>query len=134
MDVMKAVRALGAAIQADEAYVRFNNATKASDENKELQAKIGEFNILRMNLDNEISRDEGKDENKIKEMNEQLRRLYNEVMADSAMVEYNEARQGMDKLLNDINSIINMCVQGADPATCEPSACTGSCSSCSGCH
>lgn len=133
MDVMTAVRQLGAAIQEDEAYARFHKVIKENDENKELQEKIGEFNILRMNLDNELSLEE-KNEEKIKEMNEKLRALYGEVMAHPAMVAYNEAKQGLDKLLNDVNNIITMCVQGADPATCEPSACTGSCSTCGGCH
>ena len=133
MDVMTAVRQLGAAIQEDEAYTRFHKVIKENDENKELQEKIGEFNILRMNLDNELSLEE-KNEEKIKEMNEKLRALYGEVMAHPAMVAYNEAKQGLDKLLNDVNNIITMCVQGADPATCEPSACTGSCSTCGGCH
>ena len=133
MDVMTAVRQLGAAIQEDEAYARFHQVIKENDENKELQEKIGEFNILRMNLDNELSVEE-KNEEKIKEMNEKLRALYGEVMAHPAMVAYNEAKQGLDKLLNDVNNIITMCVQGADPATCEPSACTGSCSTCGGCH
>ena len=133
MDVMTAVRQLGAAIQADEAYLNFHKVIKSNDENKELQEKIGEFNILRMNLDNELSLDE-KNEEKIKEMNEKLRALYGEVMAHPAMVEYNEAKQALDKLLNDVNNIITMCVQGADPATCEPSACTGSCSTCGGCR
>lgn len=133
MDVIKAARQLGAALQADEAYVRFAKATLASDQNKELQDKIGEFNITRMNLDNEISKDD-KDEEKIKEMNTRLRAIYDEVMADPAMVEYNEARAGVDKLLADINSIITMCAQGADPETCEISDCTGNCSTCGGCH
>lgn len=133
MDVIKAARQLGAALQADEAYVRFAKATLASDQNKELQDKIGEFNITRMNLDNEISKDD-KDDEKIKEMNTRLRAIYDEVMADPAMVEYNEARAGVDKLLADINSIITMCAQGADPETCEISDCTGNCSTCGGCR
>ncbi len=45
MDVMTAVRQLGAAIQEDEAYARFHKVIKENDENKELQEKIGEFNI-----------------------------------------------------------------------------------------
>ena len=42
----------------------------------------------------------------------------------------------LDTMLNDINNVIAQCVDGADPATCEPetSACTGSCSTCGGCH
>ena len=86
-----------------------------------------------MNLDAAVSAEE-KDEAKIKELNEELRKLYDEIMADETMVEFNEARQGVDKLLNDVNAIIAMSAQGADPETCEISDCTGNCSSCSGCH
>ena len=53
----------------------------------------------------------------------------NEHMADFTM-----AKQGMDKLVNDINAIIGMCCDGEDPDTCEISACTGSCATCGGCH
>ena len=38
---MTAVRELGKAIQADEAYARFHQVIKENDENKELQEKRG---------------------------------------------------------------------------------------------
>lgn len=135
MTTIEAARKLGAAMQADEAYIKYAKAIKDNDENEELQIKISEFNIKRMNLDNEISREEGeRDEAKIKVLNEELRAIYDEIMAHPAMVAFNEAKAGMDKLLQDINAIIMMCAQGADPETCEISACTGSCSTCGGCH
>ncbi len=133
MDVISAARQLGEVLQADPAYIRFAKATLDSENNAELQDKIGQFNIKRMNLDNELSKEE-KDEEAVKSLNEQLRELYNEIMAHPVMAEYNEARQGVDKILADINSIITMCAQGADPKTCEISNCTGNCSGCSGCH
>lgn len=135
MTTIEAARKLGAAMQADEAYIKYAKAIKDNDENEELQIKISEFNIKRMNLDNEISREENeRDEAKIKVLNEELRAIYDEIMAHPAMVAFNEAKAGMDKLLQDINAIIMMCAQGADPETCEISACTGSCSTCGGCH
>ena len=34
-----------------------------------------------------------------------------------------------------MNAIIDLCIAGEDPDTCEPAAgCSGSCSTCSGCH
>ncbi len=135
MTTIEAARKLGAAMQADEAYIKYAKAIKDNDENEELQIKISEFNIKRMNLDNEISREENeRDEAKIKVLNEELRAIYDEIMAHPAMVAFNEAKAGVDKLLQDINAIIMMCAQGADPETCEISACTGSCSTCGGCH
>ena len=135
MTTIEAARKLGAALQADEAYIKYAKAIKDNDENEELQIKISEFNIKRMNLDNEISREENeRDEAKIKVLNEELRAIYDEIMAHPAMVAFNEAKAGVDKLLQDINAIIMMCAQGQDPETCEISACTGSCSTCGGCH
>ena len=135
MTTIEAARKLGAAMQADEAYIRYADAVKKNDENEELQVKISEFNLKRMNLDNELSKDDNeKDSEKIQALNTELRAIYDEIMANPAMVEFNAAKAGMDKLLQDINTIIMMCAQGADPETCEISACTGSCSTCGGCH
>ena len=47
-----------------------------------------------------------------------------------------EAKTAVEGMINHINSIVNTAVEGGDPMLVEePSAsCTGSCSSCSGCH
>lgn len=135
MTAIEAARKLGAALQADEAYIKYAEAIKQNDENEELQTKISEFNIKRMNLDNEVSKEDNeRDAEKIQQMNTELRAIYDEIMAHPAMLAFNEAKAGMDKLLQDINAIIMMSAQGQDPETCEISACTGNCSSCGGCH
>lgn len=133
MDVISAARQLGEALQADPAYVRFAKAMIDSEKDTDLQDKIGKFNLSRMNLDNELSKEE-KDEATVKKMNEELRGLYNEIMEHPTMKEFNEARASVDKILADVNAIISMCAQGADPKTCEISDCTGNCSTCGGCH
>ncbi len=134
MDVIEKARELGKALQQDERYIRFAKAMLASESDKELQDKIGEFNVTRMNLDNELNKDENKDEEAVKKLNEELRALYSQIMENPVMAEYNEARGEVDKILGEINSIITMCAQGADPETCDINSCTGNCSSCGGCH
>lgn len=134
MDVITAARELGKVLQADERYIRYAKAMLESEKNEALQAKIGEFNLTRMNLDKELNKDDKKDEELVKQLNTKLRELYDEVMNEPTMVEFNESRAEIDKILNDVNAIITMSVQGADPETCELSACTGDCSSCGGCH
>ncbi len=134
MDVIEQVRALGKAIQQDERFVRYAKARLANDSDKELQAHIGEFNITRMELDRELSA-ENKDDLKVQELNEKLRKAYGEIMAAPAMVEYNTAKAEVDSMVNDINTIISKCLEGEDPETCDTnSGCTGSCSTCGGCH
>lgn len=135
MTVLEAVRNLGEAIQADERFLRYAKAKLANDKNSELQDLIGHFNVIRMNLD-EIMSDENRDETKVQEMNEELRKVYLDIMSKDSMVEYNASKVDLDGMLNDVNSVIMQCVEGADPKTVEPEvhSCSGSCESCGGCH
>ncbi len=135
MNVIEAVRQLGVAIQADDRYLIFRQAQKQNDADAALQEKIGEFNLLRMSLDRELS-SESKDEDKVKDLNEKMRAVYSEIMANPSMIAYNAAKSAMDALINEVNSIIIKSINGEDPETCEPDepGCSGSCASCSGCH
>ncbi|MBR6510372.1 MAG: YlbF family regulator [Clostridia bacterium] len=133
MDVIEQVRNLGKAIQQDERFIRFAKARLANDEDKELQAAIGNFNIIRMELDKLMQADE-RDDAKVQELNENLRKVYGDIMSSEAMVEYNTAKAELDIMVNEINTIISKTLEGEDPETCEATACTGSCSTCGGCH
>ena len=134
MDVIEQVRILGKAIQQDERFIRYTKARLENDNNKELQASIGEFNIVRMELDREMQ-SETKDDDKVKELNEKLRTIYGDIMASPAMVEYNTAKVAVDEMVNEINTVISKTLDGEVPETCETTAaCTGSCSTCGGCH
>ena len=95
---------------------------------------IGEFNLARMDLNNEIGKSERNDA-RIAELNEKVNTLYGQIMNDEGMVAYNEAKRECELLVNYIDAIINTAMNGGDPmAVQEPSAsCTGSCSTCGGC-
>lgn len=134
MTVIESVRELGKAIQQDERFVRYAKAKLASDTDAELQAAIGEFNITRMELER-ASTEEGKDEVQMKMLNEKLREIYGKVMANPVMVEFNTAKVGVDQMMGEVNTIISKCLEGEDPETCTvDSGCSGSCSTCGGCH
>ncbi|MBO5020267.1 MAG: YlbF family regulator [Clostridia bacterium] len=135
MGIIETTRILGAEVQKDERFLEFAKAKLAVDNDEALQKNIGEFNIIRMNLEQEMAK-EDRDEEKIKEINENLRNIYTSVMSSDAMLKFNTAKAALDAILNDINSMIVQCVEGADPQTVEPDApsCSGSCSSCGGCH
>lgn len=135
MGILESTRLLGEEIQKDERFIAFAKAKLAMDNDQDMQKKIGDFNVTRMNLEQE-SEKETRDEEKIKELNEQLRSIYGEVMQSKTMLDFNTAKADLDAMLNDINSIIMQCVDGADPKTVEPEthSCSGSCDSCGGCH
>lgn len=135
MTVLDAVRNLGEAIQQDERFLRYAKAKLANDRNSELQDLIGKFNMVRMNLDEVMSAEE-RDEAKVQELNEELRKVYMDIMSKESMAEYNASKTELDSMLNEVNSVIMQCVEGADPKTVEPEvhSCSGSCESCGGCH
>lgn len=133
MDIIELTRKLGAAIQREEAYKNFMAVRDKNDKDEELQKQIGEFNLLKMQLDEELAKEERND-SKVREANERVLEVYNTIMAGEAMQEYNKAYADYKALTDKIMNILAMCQNGEDPETCEPSNCTGNCSSCSGCH
>lgn len=136
MDVIALTRQLGAAIQKEEAYLAYNEARLANESDEALNAKIGEFNLIRMSLTNELQKPaEEKSQSKVEALNKQLQDLYTEIMSNDNMQKFNAAKQEMDKLTHKITGIIAMCIEGEDPETCEvPDECSGSCETCGGCH
>lgn len=135
MDCIELFKKAAAAMQTDPRLLALTNAQKACDEDQILQELIGQFNLLRIDLNEEIGKSE-RDNQKIAELNEKVGKVYQEIMETPAMVAYNEAKTAVEGMINHINAIVNTAVEGGDPMLVEePSAsCTGSCSSCSGCH
>ncbi len=138
MTVIEAARELGKVVQADERYIEYINTKNANDADEGLQNLIGEFNLIRQNLAMESDKPEGeKNDEKIKELTVKMHSAYDAVMSNENMAAFTMAKQGMDKLMSEINTILTYSVEGADPATCpsEPPAaeCSGSCSTCGGC-
>ena len=134
MDVIEMTRQLGAAIQADERYIRFAAAKALNDSDEGLQAQIEAFSALREQMNAELS-SETKSEEQVKTLNAEMRQMYALIMANENMVNYNDAKGDLDALVGNINGIITMSLSGDDPLTCEPqSGCGGGCDSCGGCH
>ena len=123
MDMIEMARDLGRELQKDDRYITFNAARIASDEDEELQALIGEFNLKRMAINNEAQKEE-RDDAKVQQLNYELREAYNRVMANENMIRYNETKQALDEHVQRILTIISMCAEGEDPDTADydPSA------------
>ena len=134
MDVIEQTRILGRAIQESEQYKQYAEAKKVADNDEVLQDLIGKFNLFRMQINEEINKQD-KNEEKVKELNEQMREVYEAAMANESMLNYTEKEQQLSSIVNNVKQIIDMTLSGEDPMTCEPSSgCTGSCATCGGCH
>lgn len=137
MDVIKATRELGKAIQNDDRYKDYIAAKEANDKDEALQELIGEFNLKRESLQLELSKPEdNQDQEKIQRYNRELQESYEKVMSNPNMANFAIVKNALDSLLQQVQGIIDLCCNGEDPDTCEyhTSACTHDCSTCGGCH
>ncbi len=135
MDIIEMTRELGKAIQADDRYIAYTLAKQANDDDEQLQNLINAFNLKRMQLQMEVGKPD-KDNDKIQELNDVIKSSYKTIMDNPKMKVYQAAKEGLDELLNQVNTIISMSANGMDPdkINLEAASCTGNCSSCGGCH
>ncbi|MCM1226090.1 MAG: YlbF family regulator [Clostridium sp.] len=135
MDVVSMARELGKLIQQDERYGAYVKAKELNDKDEELQRLIHEFEAKRYELNMEMSKTD-KDADKLKELDGVIKNVYGEIMVNPSMAAFNKAKNAMDGMLAEINNVITASANGEDPETCpsQPSGCSGSCSTCGGCH
>ncbi|MGN0518654.1 MAG: YlbF family regulator [Acutalibacteraceae bacterium] len=134
MDIIELSREIGRQLQKDEKYIAMDIARQNSDNDEELQALIGEFNLKRIAINNEATKQD-RDDDKLQRLNKEMRDVYAQIMKNENMTAYNNAKNEFDVLVQRVLAIISQSAEGEDPNTTDYSpSCTGSCSSCSGCH
>ena len=132
--ILEITRELCKLIQGEECFKAYVAAKEANDADEDLQKKIGEFNLIRLSMDQELSK-EDKDEEKIKAFNEELRATYAAVISTSSMQTFQTSKQELDKLVNGIYGVISRALSGENPDELDfVQGCSGDCSGCSGCH
>lgn len=135
MELEKLARELGAAIQKDKVYLEYEAARKANDADEELNGLMGKIRLIQLSYQQEAAK-ETPDEAKMEGFNKEFQEVYAQIMANKNMQVFEETRQALDDMMNYLTGILAMCVNGEDPATCDPHEhnCGGECSSCGGCH
>ena len=135
MDCIDLFKKAAAAMQTDPRYLELDAARRENDMDQELQNLIGEFNLARLDLNNDASKMES-DAARIEELNKRVNDLYGQIMASEGMVRYNTAKAECEAMVSYIDAIINTAMNGGDPMTVKQpeGGCTGSCSTCGGCH
>ncbi|MDE5569648.1 MAG: YlbF family regulator [Ruminococcus sp.] len=133
MDIIEMTRELGKALQADDRYTAYMLAKQANDNDTVLQALINGFENMRLQLNEELAKDD-KDTERIKELDDGIKSNYKQIMSNKNMIVFTAAQGSLEALVNNMNQIITMCANGEDPDTCQPSTgCSGSCATCGGC-
>ncbi|MBQ5565577.1 MAG: YlbF family regulator, partial [Clostridia bacterium] len=120
----------------DEAYIKMRLAEQESESDKELQKLIENYNIKRMAINSEASKVD-RDDEKMQQLNKEMRHLYSQIMQNQKMLDYNSAKQEFETKLQRVFAIIQNSADGDDPETTDYTGgmgCSGSCSTCGGCH
>jgi len=136
MDIITMARELGKAIQQSQLYKDLETANEVTEKSVDLQKKLDEFSELRTQLNKEIMKTEGdKDTDLIGELDNNLRKLYDDITNSPEMIAYNAAKKALESELSFINQIITGSANGENPDLIERQvSCSGSCSTCGGCH
>ena len=133
MDIILTARELGKKLQETQEYKKMYEAKANNDLDSDLQEMIQNFNLKKVDFERKVSANEF-DEETEREKNKEIMSLYNEIMSNPTMAEYIMAKNELNQIVKQINSILMMAVNGADPETCDISTSCGSgCSSCGGC-
>jgi cell fate (sporulation/competence/biofilm development) regulator YlbF (YheA/YmcA/DUF963 family) len=135
-DIEQLSRQLAAELQRSPAYVRYAMAKDANDADETLNAQMRELELLRLQYQHEAAKTDAADEVLMEGYDAQFTGLYDSIMENERMKEYQAAAQAMDRLLKRVTGILAGAAQGEDPATYEPkdqSGCSGSCGGCGRC-
>ena len=128
MGIFEIASELGKAIKADERYVRFEAAKKAYEECAELQKNLIEYEVQQTALHNEYSKEE-KDMVFIEAIQKRIDELYKLVTESDAFILYNQTQEGVNALMQKVNSDINFYAFGERPCTHDCSSCSSDCAS-----
>ena len=85
MDCIDLFKKAAAALQTDPRYLELDAARRENDSDEELQNLIGEFNLARLDLNNESAKAET-NAARVAELNQRVNDLYSQIMASEGMV------------------------------------------------
>ncbi len=134
-DIIELTREVGRQLQREEVYIAYQAAKQAADDDKQLQELIEDFDKVRTDIAVETAKDEDdRDNEKIRSLNERMRKVYAKIMTNERMIGYNDAKDEFDALMARITAIIQQSSEGNDPDTADYAAsCSGNCAACGGC-
>ncbi len=119
---------LGEAMETTKEFIDYQSVKEQYDSDETLQKLIGEFNLKKMSVMSEMQKEDAKDETKLAEYQQQMRDAYAEILKNEVYTDYNEKKTALENMVNRVYTIINAHITG------DEGGCSGSCSTCGGCH
>jgi len=133
-DIQQLTRSLGAALQLSPEYVRFVAAQEANEADEALNERLQALELVRMQYKREAAKKDDADPDLMEAYNSRFEVVYDQIMGNENMKEYQEAADALNALLKWMTGILQGCAQGEDPSVFEPeqAGCGGKCGSCGG--
>ena len=136
MSLESVLRELGKEIQADPRFKALQEAAAENDKDENLQEQMKELQLISLKYQQEATKGEEADSEKIEQLQNEYQELYTKVMSGETMINYSAAASEMEQMAQYISGMIGLFFDGQDPETCElpDPSCTHDCSTCGGCH
>ncbi len=127
--IIELAHALGEEIAKSDEIKNLNRTKAAFDSNAELQKKMSEYEAERLLLGQEFAKPtEEADKIAIANLKARIQELTSEIAKDPIYIEFANAQNSMNNLMNSVNAEIKFCITGERPDNC-----THDCSTCGGC-
>ena len=127
--IIELAHILGEQIAKSDEIKNLTAAKDAFDSDKDLQAKMSEYETERMLLGQEFAKESGEaDEIAISNLKSRIEELTREISQNHKYIAFAEAQRALYSLMDSVNAEIKFCISGERPSTC-----THDCSTCGGC-
>ena len=128
--IIELAHLLGEEIAKSEEIKNLEETKSAFNSDRELQAKMSEYETERLLLGQEFSKNPDEaDQKAIADLRARIEELSTEIGASEKYMNFAKAQQVMNALMAEVNAEIKFCITGE-----RPSDCTHDCSTCKGCH
>ena len=128
-EIVELAKKIGQMLKDSEEFKKYEEVRARYETDSELQMQIGEFNLRKMAVMNEMEK-EDKDEAKFERLQNEMREAYRTAMANPLMTEFNTAKEAFENMVNNVYSIISYQITG-ETGKCDKSHCA-TCGG--GCH
>ncbi len=123
--IIEKTRELGELIANSDEMKRLKEAEAKQEADETAKTLLLEFNMNRMNLGRDIQNGKITEEEAIKLNGEAFEKM---VESCESIKEYVEAKKALDRVVTEVNGVLNYFITGQAPG------CSHDCSSCGGCH
>ncbi len=128
MDVFEKARELGEAIVNSAEYKALKLAEARQEQDEEAVKLLSEYNALRRDLNEEISKGDVGAE-RMNEIRDAVSEAYEKAASNDSIADCINAQRAFQAIIDQMNAILSYHITGQLPG-----GCSGSCSTCGGCR